>query len=260
MPHSGQTGVYFPANNGSRLLGTLFMAQGDEPKPTAILLHGLPGIEKNVDVALNLRKNGWNSLLFHYQGCWGSGGDYTFKGLPDDTRSALDYLASGKHEQVDPDKIVLVGHSMGGWTAVLAAVNEPRVKAVAIIGAVCDPGQSYFSDEEIEAEFTPWLHGMTISQFQEQWSALQEDYAPTQQVHKLTQPLLVIHAEQDEVVWVGQARSLMKNVPPGTAYHEHPEANHSFTWHRRGLWVTLWEWLQALEFIKGSESGDDAAR
>ena len=37
--HDGITGVTF-TSDGHRLLGTLYLARGDEPKPTALLLHG----------------------------------------------------------------------------------------------------------------------------------------------------------------------------------------------------------------------------
>ena len=113
MPHEGQTGVVF-ASGGNKLLGSLFLARGDEPKPTAVLLHGLPGIEKNYDLAQALRERGWNSLIFHYRGSWGSEGDYRFATLADDVRVALDYLTSGAHEQIDSERLALVGHSMGG--------------------------------------------------------------------------------------------------------------------------------------------------
>lgn len=243
MSYSGQVGVYFPARNGNRLLGSLFLAQGDAPKPTVLLLHGLPGIEKNVDIALNLRDAGWNSLIFHYQGCWGSAGDYRFDQLVDDTHAALDYLSGGLHEQVDSDQLYVVGHSMGGWTAVLTAVEDPRVKAVAIISAVCDPTATDWSDAFIEAEFTPWLWGMDLAAFKVQWAALGPAFTPTAQVHRLTQPLLVIHAEPDDVVPVEQARELVKQAPPNTTAIYHETANHSFTWHRVWLWDTLWRWL-----------------
>jgi hypothetical protein len=39
---------------------------------TAILIHGLPGIEKRLDIAYGLRDLGWNCLYFHFRGCWGS--------------------------------------------------------------------------------------------------------------------------------------------------------------------------------------------
>ena len=113
MPHEGQTGVYFDSA-GSRLIGTLFLAKGDEPKPTAIVMHGLPGIEKNHDLCHALRGDGWNALVFHYRGSWGSGGDYRFDQLPDDARAALDYLSSGTHESVDRAP-GCVGGTQHGW-------------------------------------------------------------------------------------------------------------------------------------------------
>jgi predicted alpha/beta-fold hydrolase len=69
--HEGLIGLIF-YSGGTRLLGTLFLARGDAPKPTAVLFHGLPGIEKNYDLAHALRDNGWNSLIFHrftHPGC-----------------------------------------------------------------------------------------------------------------------------------------------------------------------------------------------
>ncbi len=57
MPHIGQQGILIHSG-GHRLLGTLFLAWGDQPKPTILLLHGLPGIELNHDLALALREHG----------------------------------------------------------------------------------------------------------------------------------------------------------------------------------------------------------
>src|SRR3990172_9945581 len=104
MPHQGQDGIYFDSG-GHRLLGTLFLACGDKPKPSVILLHGVPGIEKNFDLAHNLRTYGWNSLIFHYRGCWGSEGRYTFKTIPDDVIAALDFLCTGSYPQIDTSRL-----------------------------------------------------------------------------------------------------------------------------------------------------------
>src|SRR5690242_5097881 len=106
MPHEGQAGIYFDSQ-GYRLLGRIFLAQGDEPKPTALILHGLPGIEQNYDIAFALRDHGWNAVIFHYRGCWGSAGVYNFPTLADDAHACMDYLSSGAHPQVDAGKLVL---------------------------------------------------------------------------------------------------------------------------------------------------------
>ena len=246
MPHQGQTGVYF-SSDGCRLLGTLFLARGDAPKPTAVILHGIPGIEKNYDLALALRDGGWNSLIFHYRGSWGSEGRYFLRTIPDDVRAALDDLSTGRYPQVDPHRLVLVGHSLGGWAAVLAAAGDPRVRAVAVCGAVTDPRTLPFTAADAAAEFTPWLHGLTPDGFQAQWEALDVACIPVEQVGRLApRPLLVVHGRADEVVPVAQAEALHARAGELREFVIHPEANHSFTWHRPWLRDQIIGWIERL--------------
>jgi dipeptidyl aminopeptidase/acylaminoacyl peptidase len=247
MPHQGQTGVYFDSG-GHRLLGTLFLARGDAPKPTAVILHGIPGIEKNYDLAHALRDGGWNSLLFHYRGSWGSGGHYVLRTIPTDVRAALDHLSSGRYPQVDPARLVLVGHSLGGWAAVLAAAGDPRVCAVAVCGAVTDPRALPFTAAGAAAEFTPWLQGLTPEGFLDQWQALDAAYAPIEQVARLApRPLFILHGRADEVVPVSQAETLYARAGEPRLLSVHPEANHSFTWHRPWLRDQILGWLKHLD-------------
>jgi len=247
MPHQGQIGVYFDSD-GHRLLGTLFLAPGDDSKPTAVLLHGIPGIEKNYDLAHALRDNGWNSLIFHYRGCWGSEGRYVLKTIPDDVGAALDDLSSGRYPQVDPARLVLVGHSLGGWAAVLAAASDPRARAVAVYGAVTDPRQLAFTTADAVNEFTPWLRGLKPDGFLAQWEALGAAYAPVEQVARLApRPLLILHSRADEVVPVGQAEALFARASDPHELIIHPEANHAFIWHRPWLQGHLLGWLRHLE-------------
>ena len=251
MPHQGQTGVYFDSD-GHRLLGTLFLARDDTPKPTALLLHGIPGIEKNCDLAHALRQNGWNSLIFHYRGCWGSEGRYGLETIPDDVRAALDDLSSGSHPQVDAARLVLVGHSLGGWAAVLAAAGDPRVRAVAVHGAVSDPRTLPFTAADAAEEFTPWLRGLTPEGFRAQWEALDAAHTPIEQVARLApRPLLILHSRADEVVPFEQAEALFRRAGDPRQLLIHPEANHAFAWHRSWLRDRLLDWLRGLDLSSG---------
>ena len=242
MPHEGQTGVYFESG-GSRLLGTLFLGRGDEPKPTAVVMHGLPGIEKNHDLCHALRASGWNALVFHYRGSWGSGGDYRFETLPNDVGAALDYLSSGVHDSVDARRMALVGHSMGGWAALMAGGDE-RIFAVATIGAVTDPAKLPFDAAMAEQSFTPYLHGITPSQFEQQWTALGDVEGALQRAAALSSPLLIVHARGDEVVPVEQARLLHEATGGRARLELHPDANHAFVWHRQWLVNMIVGWLR----------------
>src|SRR2546430_15785960 len=128
--HDGITGVTF-SSDGHRLLGTLYLARGSEPKPTALLLHGCPGLQQNGDLAVALRDRGWNSLIFHYRGSWGSGGRYDLRTIPAYVTAAVDHLCSGAYPPVDPRRAAGGGGSPAGWAALLAPAPDPRLRGVA---------------------------------------------------------------------------------------------------------------------------------
>ena len=154
--HEGITGVTFDSD-GHRLLGTLYLARGCAPKPTALLLHGCPGLQQNADLAVALRDRGWNSLVFHYRGCWGSGGDYDLRTIPRDVTAAVDHLQDSGYPGVDPARLAVAGHSLGGWAAILAAAADPRLHAVAIYAAAVDLGAIDLEASQIDHEMTRFL-------------------------------------------------------------------------------------------------------
>lgn len=247
MPHSGQTGVTF-TSGGQRLLGTLFLAANDTPKPTVVLLHGIPGIEKNYDLAHALRKHGLNALIFHYRGCWGSGGDYTFTTIPADVQAALDYLSSGTHLQVDPSRLALAGHSLGGWAAILTAARDDRVRGVLNIAGVNDIRAFDITPALAAADFAPWLPGSTPDDLSAQWSALTDDFNPLAQVAAIApRPVWIVAAGEDTVLPPARhAQPLYAAAHDPKHYHLHPEANHSFVWQRPWLIQRLLDWVQAV--------------
>lgn len=123
----------FPAHNkqvlipshGSAMNALLFVTGGEGPHPTVILMHGLPGNERNLDLAQAIRSNGWDVLTFTYRGAWGSAGDFSISNAIDDTAAALAFArsAEGAKLGIDAHHIVLAGHSMGGATATITAAT-----------------------------------------------------------------------------------------------------------------------------------------
>jgi pimeloyl-ACP methyl ester carboxylesterase len=103
-----------------------FLASGAGPKPTMLLLHGLPGNERNLDLAQAVRRAGWNVLTFTYRGAWGSEGTFSIQHAIADTAAALAFLRSPQAAtyNVDPRRIVLAGHSMGGYAAAETAARH----------------------------------------------------------------------------------------------------------------------------------------
>jgi hypothetical protein len=51
-------------SHGNIISGFMLGANGAGPHPTALLIHGFPGNEKNLDLAQSLRRAGYNVLFF----------------------------------------------------------------------------------------------------------------------------------------------------------------------------------------------------
>ena len=120
--------------NGQRMNGILYQANGAGPHPTLVLLHGYPGNEKNIDLAQIMRRDGYNVLFFHYRGAWGSGGSFSFSNTIEDVASAVRMLRERASDyRVDTDQLLLVGHSMGGFTALQGAAHDDQIKCVAAL-------------------------------------------------------------------------------------------------------------------------------
>jgi len=105
----------------------MLQAAGPRPHPTMLLLHGLPGSERNFDLAQAARRSGWNVLTFTYRGAWGSEGTFSIQHAVADTQAALAFLRSPDAQRdyrIDPDTIILAGHGLGGYLAAHVAVND----------------------------------------------------------------------------------------------------------------------------------------
>lgn len=115
-------------SGGSKMLGVILKAGGEGPHPTAVFLHGFPGHEKNYDLAHVLHRAGWNSVIFHYRGAWGSEGDFSFSNMIEDVHACIEHLRSPEWSGiVDGSRITLIGHSMGGWAGMMTASLDPTI-------------------------------------------------------------------------------------------------------------------------------------
>src|SRR5690348_18501268 len=63
---------------GVRINGVAYLAAGAGPHPTFVLLHGLPGNEKNLDLAQAVWCSGWNAITFNYRGASGIPGSFRY--------------------------------------------------------------------------------------------------------------------------------------------------------------------------------------
>ena len=117
--------VHIPSH-GVKFNGTLYVASGASRHPTAVLIKGMPGIEQNLDLAQAIRRAGWNVLTMHPRGSWGSPGSYSYQHLLEDATAAIDFVRDPGNSaafSIDPELLVLIGHSSGGFISAVAAAK-----------------------------------------------------------------------------------------------------------------------------------------
>ena len=136
--HPARMEVLHIPSRGVRINGVAYLASGAGAHPTFVLLHGLPGNEKNLDLAQAVRRAGWNAITFNYRGSWGSPGPFRFGNNLQDADAVLEFLAEPANARrlgIDTSDVVIAGHSMGGWVAVLTAAHHPELRGLVLISA-----------------------------------------------------------------------------------------------------------------------------
>ena len=125
-------------SHGARLNGFIYRAAGAGAHPTVLFLHGYPGNERNLDLAQAVRRDGYNAVYIDYRGNWGSGGTFAPGNALEDVAAVLAWArdpANAAKYGIDPGALSLVGHSFGGWLALMTGSRDPSLRCVAAMAA-----------------------------------------------------------------------------------------------------------------------------
>lgn len=111
---------------GPPLLGRLFSPTrrlGQARAPAALLLRGVPGVEDNADLAYALRDAGLHCLdLRHGWDTAETGAGASVEAARREVAAARAWLAA--RGDVEADRLVVVGHGLGGYLALRAALED----------------------------------------------------------------------------------------------------------------------------------------
>jgi uncharacterized protein len=125
--HPARMEVLHIPSGGVKINGVAYLASGAGAHPTFVFFHGLPGNEKNLDIAQAVRRDGWNAITVNYRGSWGSPGVFRFGNNLEDADAVLAFLrdsANARSLGIDTRRLVIAGHSMGGWVVALTAAHD----------------------------------------------------------------------------------------------------------------------------------------
>jgi uncharacterized protein len=241
-------------SHGTRLNAVFFIASGPGPHPVVLLLHGFPGNEKNLDIAYSLRRAGWNVLFPHYRGAWGSAGSFSFSNAIEDTQAAVAFLrdlGNAKKFRTDPRRIVLIGHSMGGFMAANAGAHDPDIAALCMISAwnIGAEMRKHMNEhrENLFAGASSRLAGTTPQGLLDEAKANMAhwDYVSWAPLLK-SRPVLVIESHDGTVADNKVFAEAMRKTGAAQLTETYFETDHSYADHRIALQTAILNWLQSL--------------
>lgn len=247
--------VTFPSR-GVELDGTLYLAAGRGPHGTVLLLHGLPGYEMNGDLAQSIRRAGWNVLLFHYRGMWGAGGTFSFAAAIEDTSEAIRFLrdeANAAKYRIDPRRLVVIGHSFGGFLAGYESSHNPDVAGVAMLSAV-NLGTLSADPNERETRLKRWsvqLHpvpDVTASELFAEADRHAKEWDYVRWAGELRgRPILIVTADDQNRADMDALTAALRKGGSVALHHAALETDHSFSDRRIALQAIVLRWLESLK-------------
>ena len=165
-----------------------------------ILLHGLGGNRvEMLERADILHRNGYHTLLLDLRNHGESAGEITTLGFNEveDVRAAWAYLAD--HDAVDAAKIAVLGHSMGGATALRAAATIPEIAAVVAESSYRSTAADADRIMQVMTGRGAWPLLLTFVD-QVTGAAVSSVSGVTDIQQIAPRPVLIVHGDQDDVI------------------------------------------------------------
>jgi hypothetical protein len=137
---------------------------------------------------------GFNVFVFDYRGYGQSEGRPDRKGLYLDSAAALRYI--GERKDIEQDKLLVFGQSLGGANAVAALARDdaPRVRAVVL-------DSPFYSYRSIVRDKIALIPVLSLLRWPLSLVVTGNAYSPARSIGKLQDtPILLIHGTGDQVV------------------------------------------------------------
>lgn len=215
----GARDVSFSAADGTRLHGWwIEVPDGVEPRGTVVFCHGnSQNLTAHVPEVAWLPQRGYRLLLFDYRGYGRSEGETTRAGTVTDALAAIDLAL-----EIDPDRTLVYGHSLGGAIGLVAAARRPRVRGIV--------AEATFTSYRAVGASTVgsllgWLAWLVVSSGNDPVDFL--DHLPPR-------PLLVIHGDHDPIVPFELGERLFEKAAEPKAFYQVEGGRHGSPWHRQG--------------------------
>ncbi|MHB2026669.1 MAG: alpha/beta hydrolase [Elusimicrobiota bacterium] len=198
----------FPSLDGTRITGIFFHSKISPTLGTVVHFHGNGGnITSQWGFSAWLAGAGFNVFIPDYRGFGASQGSPNESGAVKDAVAALRYVR--RRPDVNPDKILVFGQSLGGAVAVAALALSPRgVRALALES----PFDSYraIARDKLSQFWLTRLIDWPLAFF-----LVSDRYEPLKMIRRLPPiPIVVIHGTADKTVPYQEGLALYNAAKP----------------------------------------------
>lgn len=235
--------VYLHADDGIRLNAWYSPPKGKDI--TILFCHGNGGnVSFYKEIFITLQEKGYGVMAIDYRGYGKSEGKPNEKGLYADARAAVKYLKEEKNTSTED--VVLWGFSLGGAVAAQIASENYGFKGVIL--------QSAFTNiRNIASNVIHRAYFGVKSDYRSMFShklilflPVFEEFDTINKIHKIKSPLLIAHAEADNLIPVQMSRELGKINPKTQVFTSKKGGHNDYDW----FYPRLFSFLNSLEKVK----------
>lgn len=231
--------------------------------PLLIFLHGFIGSKVGehrifVKAARYFTKRGFGVFRFDFSGCGESDGDYqdvTVSRQLIEVQAVINEIS--KHEAINSNEIILVGHSLGGAIAALTAAEDARIEQLVLWSAVGNPYKDItdiIGEKAVEEAANLGVVDYKGFYISERFLEDLKSHQPVEQIVEYSGAACIVHAGDDEDVPKEHTNRYIEALQSRTqtadihSYFIH-DADHTFSSYtfEQQLFDVTYDWLRRNE-------------
>ncbi len=205
----GLKDCWITTEDGVKIHG--WFAAADSALATLIMSHGNAGnISHRIPIIRELQRRKFNVLMYDYRGYGRSEGSPDEEGIYKDGRAVFDYAL--KLPEVDPQRVLLWGTSLGGAAAVDVALHRRAA------GLILE--STFSSAKDVARTIYPFLPVHLV---------LRSQFNSAEKIQNITIPVLVMHGNRDSIIPIALGRKLFRAANDPKEFYEITGADHNDT-------------------------------
>lgn len=226
VPPARASDVTLAGPKGTCIRGWLLTPPDLDACPSALLIHGWGSCAADMlPLAVPLCEEGFRVLLIDAR-CHGRSDDGEVASMPsfaEDIESGLAWLR--QQDGVDPDRIVLIGHSVGAGACLRVASSDPGIAAVVSIASMAHPRQlmSNVLGRRLPSPIAKVALRLTEHAIGHRF----DTFAPVHTIGRVGVPTLILHGEKDRTVPLEDAYTLLHAARGPATLVVVPDAGHT---------------------------------